>query len=210
MDNILKEKYPHMRTDRLAELLGLKKSVVYNRAFALGLKKSEEFLRSPECGRITNVTTRGIMHQFMTGNIPYNKGKKQTEYMTAQQIERTKETRFKKGHLPVQTLYDGAIAIRRHKREGKSYKWIRISLGKWVEYHRYLWEREHGPIPAGHNIQFRDGDTLNCDLSNLYMISQADQLRHENSFHARYPEEIKKLIQLKGALKRQINKQNKK
>jgi hypothetical protein len=208
MDNILKEKYPAMRTDKLAELLNVSKDAAYNHAFALGLKKSEEFLRSPECGRLIKGTTReaGTMYQFPKGNVPHNKGKKQTEYMTAKQIERSKHTRFKKGDLPGNTLHDGAITIRYHKGTGKPYKYIRIGLAKWVAYHRCLWEQAHGPIPAGHNIQFRDGDTLNCDLSNLYMISRADQLKNENSLHARYPEEVRKLIQLKGALKRQINK----
>jgi hypothetical protein len=145
------------------------------------------------------------MYQFPKGNVPHNKGKKQTEYMTAEQIERSKHTRFKKGGLPGNTLHDGAITIRYHKKYGQYYKWIRIGLAKWVAYHRYLWEQAHGPIPAGHNIQFRDGDTLNCDLSNLYTISRADQMKNENSYHARYPE-LHTLFQLKGALKRQINK----
>jgi hypothetical protein len=205
-ENILKEKYPVMRTDKLADLLNVSKYTVYNHAYALGLKKSEEFLRSPESGLLIKGMTRevGIKHQFKKGHTPYNKGKKQTEYMTTEQIEKTKNTRFKKGDLPGNTLHDGAITIRYHR--GRPYKYIRISKDKWAGYHRYLWEKEYGPIPKGHNIQFRDGDTLNCDLSNLYMISRADQLKNENSFHTKYPEEVRKLIQLKSALHRQINK----
>jgi hypothetical protein len=207
MENILREKYPVMRTDKLAELLGVSKYTIYNHAYALGLKKSEAFLRSPECGRLIKGMTReaGINTQFKKGHSSHNKGKKQTEYMTAEQIERTKHTRFKKGNLPGNTLHDGAITIRRHKRDGRFYKWIRIGLAKWVAYQRYQWEQAYGPIPKGHNVQFRDGDTLNCELSNLYLISRADQMKNENSYHARYPE-LRTLFQLKGALKRQINK----
>lgn len=51
---------------------------------------------------------------------------------------------------------------------------------------------------------------MNCDVDNLYMISRSKQLKDENSLHAKYPAEVRTLIQLKGALKRQINKATRK
>ena len=35
--------------------------------------------------------------QFPKGHVPRNKGKKQTDFMSAEAIERTKATRFQKG-----------------------------------------------------------------------------------------------------------------
>ena len=43
--------------------------------------------------------------------------------------------------------------------------------------HRYIWEKAFGPIPKGHCVQFKDGDTTNCILDNLYLISRAKQVR---------------------------------
>ncbi len=33
--------------------------------------------------------------------------------------------------------------------------------------HRVIWEEAHGPIPAGHQVMFKDGNKRNFDLSNL-------------------------------------------
>lgn len=151
------------------------------------------------------ITHLGMAHRYQKGQSSANKGKKQKEYMSPEAIERTKATRFQKGQLLKNTLHDHAVTIRVDSK-GNSYKWIRLGLAKWVPYHRYLWEQHNGPIPKGYNIQFRDGNTLNCeDINNLYMISRSEQLKTENSFYAQYPKEVQQLIQLKGALNRQIS-----
>lgn len=93
---------------------------------------------------------------------------------------RMAETQFKKGGEPGNTLYDGAITVRLDHpktRKGRPYKWIRISKGKWIHYHRYLWEKKYGPVPAKHMVAFKDGDTMNVRLRNLKLISMADNAR---------------------------------
>jgi hypothetical protein len=47
---------------------------------------------------------------------------------------------------------------------------------RWQEKHRWLWEQEHGKIPAGMNIIFLDKNPLNCTLKNLAMVSKAEQI----------------------------------
>ncbi len=42
--------------------------------------------------------------QRKKGDVSWNKGRKQTDYMSAEAIERTKSTRFKKGNLPCKTI----------------------------------------------------------------------------------------------------------
>jgi hypothetical protein len=42
-------------------------------------------------------------------------------------------------------------------------------------------------------------------LGRLELISRAENMRR-NSYHTRYPKEVAQLIQLRGALNRQINK----
>lgn len=62
--------------------------------------------------------------------------------------------------------------------------------------HRWLWEQAHGAIPKGYNVQFKDGDTLNCVLDNLYLISRKKQLRKNyDDLPAERKAEIRKQIQ---------------
>lgn len=117
---------------------------------------------------------------------PY-KGKKQSDWMSPEAIERTKQTRFKKGHVPHNTLFDGAIVANKDK-TGRIYQYIRISKRVWELYHRYLWEQAHGKIPEEHVLIFIDGDTTNVSLNNLKLISYTENMLR-NSKH-NYPEEI--------------------
>ena len=127
------------------------------------------------------------------------------EWSSPEQIANFRANQYKTGHKPWQTKSNGAISVRKDK-NGHIYKYIRISESRWEMLSRHVWKKHHGAIPAGHNIQFKDGDSLNCDISNLYLISRSDQLRTENSLMARYPKDIRIAIQAKGALYRQINK----
>ncbi|WP_445458407.1 HNH endonuclease signature motif containing protein [Flavobacterium sp. HNIBRBA15423] len=123
------------------------------------------------------------------GDIPANKGKKQTEYMTPEAIEKTKKTRFKKGNIPFNTNPEGDGAIvSRVDSNGRSYKYIRISLGVWELYHRYLWEKEYGRVPENHIIVFKDKNTENTTLENLELITMTENM-YRNSIH-NFPEEI--------------------
>lgn len=111
--------------------------------------------------------------RFKKGHVPQNKGKK----MPAEIRERVKHTFFQKGNLPHNTKSDGYISIRPHKRSGVSYKWIRVDEGNWQLYHRHVWEQKHGGIPDGYIVCFKNSDTLDCRLQNLFCISQADNAR---------------------------------
>lgn len=133
------------------------------------------------------INKRKLMNRFKKGHTPFNRGKKQSEYMSAEAIEKTKATRFQKGHKPHNTKYDGVVSLRADK-TGRHYKYIRISEGVWELYHRSVWERVNGKIPEGHLIAFKDGNSLNTRLDNLEMISMVENM-YRNSTHD-YPEEI--------------------
>ncbi|GHT09564.1 hypothetical protein AGMMS49525_18530 [Bacteroidia bacterium] len=188
----LKEIYPDMTNAEIASVFGVSESAIENRAFKLGLKKSNAYM---------------AIHSscYPKGNIPQNKGKKITEWMSPDGIARCSATQFKVGQLG---WNHKPVGYERVQRDG--YIYVKVAEpNKFRLKHRMVWERHNGAIPAGHNIQFKDGNRENCDISNLYMISRDNQLKHENSLTARYPKEMQQLIQLKGALNRQINKINK-
>jgi hypothetical protein len=113
---------------------------------------------------------------YPKGHRPANWNKKRPGF----HVGRMKESQFEKGHQPKNTLHDLAITIRYDHpktRSGRAYKWIRIAKAKWVHYHRWVWEQANGPVPPKHVVIFIDNDTLNCELSNLKMISMADNAR---------------------------------
>lgn len=195
-DRQLRQMYPHHSTRRISELLGRSERAIYSRAVIMGLKKDEEYLNSPACGRLQKGQSASPGTRFKKGHKTWNKGMKGLQIGGQQ-------TRFKKGNLPHNTREDFAISIRADK-SGKKYKYIRVALGKWVLLQRHNWEQVNGPIPEGMKLVFKDRNTMNCDVSNLEMVT-CSQLMKRNSVH-NYPKPIAQAIQLRGALNRQINK----
>ena len=39
---------------------------------------------------------------------------------------------------------------------------------------RVTWEKHNGPIPEGMCVSFKDHDNMNCDISNLMLVSRAE------------------------------------
>ena len=195
--------YPTTLSSELAKRYNCSISKINNISYKFGLKKNKDFIAEVSRKNMEREDNPARLHWIKKGNTPANKGRKQTEYMTPEAIERTAKTRFKKGNTP-----------HNHKPVG----WQRITKDGYVEIkiaepnvfklkHRLIWENEIGPIPAGHNIQFKDGNRLNCELENLYIITRAEQLGVNNSIH-RYPEELKKAMRMLGKLNKQLKKES--
>ena len=132
----------------------------------LGLKKTPEFYK--------------LQHekgQFKKGEAPFNKGRDMKYWMSEDGQRRSSETRFKTGHAPHNDRPAGFEMLRK-KHKGKRYWWIKPDDGrKMMPKHRYLWEKAYGAIPKGWCVQFKDGDTTNCVLENLYLIKRSQQVR---------------------------------
>lgn len=184
----------------IADATGHTVSSVYQRAKTLGIRKPESF-RSI-AGKIGTQHEKARAHRFKVGLIPKNKGKK----MSAEQYEKSKGTMFKPGQKPVNFKQVGSERVNRD-----GYIEIKVANPRtWKLKHRVIWEEAHGTIPPGFNVQFKNKNSLDVRLENLYLISKADQLKNENSLVARYPEDLQKVIRLRGSIKRQITMYNKK
>lgn len=63
---------------------------------------------------------------------------------------------------------------------------MRCTLGERRLLHYQVWEDARGPVPAGHELTFIDGDIHNCALGNLLLLDkQSMRQRHatgENQF----------------------------
>lgn len=106
--------------------------------------------------------------EFKKGQKAFNKGLKQEDYMSPEAIERTKATRFKKGQMPPNYRPVGSTRI-----TVDGYMEIKTSdKPRWELYHKYIYEKEYGPIPKGHIIAHLDSDKLNNNLNNLIAISR--------------------------------------
>lgn len=85
---------------------------------------------------------------------------------------RTNSGCWSTGHIAFNNVPIGTI------RKHGGYWHIKTRDGKknnnWTQYHRYIWEKEHGPVPEGHKLIFRDGNKDNVSLDNLVCISIAD------------------------------------
>lgn len=79
---------------------------------------------------------------------------------------------------------------------------------RWVGVHRLVWEAAHGPVPPGHAVCFKRGCATTAaseiTLDRLELLSSADQMRRNS--YLRFGPDIARLIQLRGALNRQLNK----
>jgi len=141
------------------------------------------------------ILKRKLASQFKANHLPFNKGKKQKEYMSKQAIQRTKATRFNLGHIPFNTnkIGNGAVVWRIDKDRGKSYQYIRIEKSVWVLYHRHLWQARHGPIPKNQIVIFKDGDTSNVNIKNLKLITKQENM-YRNSVHEYAKETIPSLL----------------
>lgn len=123
----------------------------------------------------------GYDTRFQKGHVPLNKGKKQTEFMSPEQIEASRRTRFQKGNVPHNHLEVGTVVV---TTDGYLARKI-AEPNQWEMVHRRVWEDHNGPIPKGYCIIFLDGNPLNCDISNLQMVSLAENCRMNQS-HMRF------------------------
>ncbi|WP_020531434.1 HNH endonuclease signature motif containing protein [Flexithrix dorotheae] len=136
----------------IAEMIGCTRETISRRRRELGIK--------------------GKISRFQKGDKPWNTGTKG--------IMKANSGSFKKGHLPHNTKTDGDISVRKESGTDIHYKYIRVSLGKWELYHRYLWEREHGPIPENMILTFKNGDQMDCRIENLELISLEDNIKRNS------------------------------
>lgn len=60
----------------------------------------------------------------------------------------------------------------------------------WEYKHRYLWERENGPVPKDNVLMFRDGNKQNCDLSNLALVKKSERMIMNHYGLNNMPEEL--------------------
>lgn len=198
-NDVLREMYAEHFAGEIGAFLGRSKSSVYAQARKLGLESSAEKIR--RSGLVNVDHPNKVAHQFGRGHVPANKGKK----MPPELYAKCAPTMFKKGRP---SLNKKPVGSERVNVDG----YIEIKVAepnRWRLKNRVVWEQANGPIPPGYNVQFRNGNRLDCRLENLYLIDRREQFMTQNSIYARYPKELQYVMKLKGALNRQIHRREK-
>ena len=187
--------YPNHSSKYIAELLGVSITKVYNTAWDAKVKKSAQYMLTPESGRIIEPS---VANQFKPGHTPHNKGKQ----ISAEIYEKVAPTMFKRGNKPHNTKPNGTINVRADK-SGRLYQYIKIKDCQWELLQRHVWTQANGEIPPGSVVIFLDGNYLNCELNNLQVISRRENMARNTI--QRYPAELQEVMKLTSKLKRKTN-----
>ena len=192
-------------------LLGRSQSCVHNQAKRMGLKRTPEYLAAQKARATLRIQTDRVMreHIFQPGLVPWNAGRK--GYKPGGRVA---ETQFKRGCKPKTTQPIGAHRIVNNKSGGpllerKMTETPGPNNLRWVPVARLVWEAAHGPVPPGHIVVFKNPGLRTVVLEQITLdkldcITRAEHARR-NHPRNKHPE-LGRLIQLKGAITRQVNR----
>lgn len=192
LDLFIKENYLVFPVKTLARKVGKSSTYIYTRLKCLNLVIPQELIEE-----------RKKNGRFKIGNT-LNKGKKVSPEVYA----KMKNTFFKKGSIAHNSLPIGAEIKRVDKKNNKSYFMIKIeSKRKLVFKHIHIWTLANGAPKKGENVVFKDGNTLNCKIENLELITD-QELMVRNSLN-QWPSDLQEVIKLTNKLKNKINEKQK-
>lgn len=120
-----------------------------------------------------NVVSSG---RFQPGCVPFSKGTKG--------LLKRNSGSFQKGNIPKNHRPVGSTRVVQGYHETKV-----AEPNVWKQTHRLIWEEAHGPVPDGCMVVFKDQDHGNLKLSNLMLISRAQNIRmNQNGLFSADPE----------------------
>jgi hypothetical protein len=209
-DAVLRAVYATTLTANIAGALGRSLSSTHQRARVLGLTKSIEWIATTARERVEANPDHGSRRtRIAPGQKPWNAGMPGS---TGTQ-EGCRATQFKKGRHPSESRNYLPIGSLRVSADGLLERKFTddpslVPAQRWAPVHRLVWESANGQVPAGHLVVFKPGmhttDIEQITVDRLECITRADNMRR-NTVH-RYGPEIAQLVQLRGAISRQINK----
>jgi hypothetical protein len=203
-DQYIRDNYMTQFLREIGEHLGRTEGTVCQRMKVLGLALPENIKTERLQKTFQQLTDSGKTHRFQKGLIPHNKGKK----MDPEVYERCKGTMFKPGQLPKNCVHFGKPYLHtRIKKDGYIERtwFIQEGTNKRSAYLAYLCRQNNIDL-TGKKPILRDGfdHSRTPTIDDIMIVTNAENMQR-NTVH-RYPKEVVRLCQLKGALQRQINK----
>lgn len=167
-DAYLRARYLDQPIKMMAKVLGRSYCGIKGRMDKIGVEVPKHILAA-----------RKKANQFKPGQESFNKGLKQSDYMSTEAIEKTRKTQFNKGNIPHNTREDGDLSIRTDK-TGREYVYIRVAVAEWEPLHKVKWEAVNGPVPKGHCLWSIDGDSTNTDPENWELITRKENYKRNS------------------------------
>ena len=195
-DAIIVNEYPHCHTQLIAEKLGRTFQSVATRASRLGVKKTEDYMKTA----MDNFMVGQQKTRYKKGHVPWSAGRK------IGTKGRSGETQFKKGYSPHNYLPVGSIRKTSDGYWQKKMTDTGYPPNDWVMVSHLIWQELNGPLPDGYVIKYMDDNKDNLNPGNLQAMSREDCAR---LIMSRIDPGIKKVNQLLGAIQRQLNKREK-
>ena len=200
---LIRSMYCYHTAKEIAESMGISITTVYNLVYKHGIKKPKEWIVNPKSGGFKKGERNSPGTEFKKGQTAHNKGKKVEPHV----YKSLSRTFFPPGHVPFNNKPMYSISVRADS-GGIPYKFIKIRPQYWELLHRYMWMEAHGPIPKNMVVIFKDGNSLNCQLSNLDMITRQENMLRNSSNNV--PEHLKEVVKLKNKLTKKIKEHGKK
>lgn len=203
---LMRRHYADTPSADLAQALGTDVKCVRQKAQHMGLKKNPQLVADMARERSSRPDHGGRATRFQPGVPSWSKGTKGRVGVQPA----CRATQFKPGQksanwVPVgsfRVVADGTLQQKYSDNPGPP-------GARWKAYALIVWEAAHGPVPEGHLVVFRPGrrttDPALVTLDALELVTR-QALMARNTVHARYPPELRQVIQLRGCLTRQINR----
>lgn len=157
----------------------------YHAAFVARFARSDVSASNLHALRKRKGWRTGRTGQFVKDQVPHNLGKKCAPGSGGLHPN-ARRTQFRKGNLPHNTKWLGHERI-------DVYGYIEINVDqpnpytgfgrRYVKKHRWLWEQQNGPLPAGHALKCLDANKQNTDPSNWKAIPRAVLARLNGGRH---------------------------
>lgn len=174
----LRERYADTGNVELADLLGRSRKSVEQRAFKMGLKKSDEFMAQTG---------------FQSGYTPFNKGRRMEEWLSPAVHAKIRANQARTGERNrTAALPDGTV---RDRHDGRHVK----IAGRWVKLSHHVWAQHNGPVPEGIAVFHLDGNCWNDKPENLYLDVPNDV---QAVLRRKSPEERAAICRKSGATRR--------
>lgn len=152
------------KTKEIAELVSAHFGIEFSEKQCRAYKKNHDIISGVDC-------------RFDKGHVPANKGKP----MSQEQYEKCRATMFKKGHVPANHMEVGEYT---HTTDGYLIRKVKETGQQWERFefvHRAVWEEHNGPVPEGKMVSFLDGNKDNCNIENLVLIDNEENLEMNRS-----------------------------
>jgi len=159
-------------------------------------------VRQVQCFCKNHNINSGRTGYFSKGHRPWNAGTK-GEGLTGRN-----RTTFSTGHVPANLrpigseridLKDGYVLVKVKETNPHTGAPTRFRAK-----HIVLWEKKHGPVPAGHAVIFKDGVKTHIVLKNLELVKRAELARLNYMKYSQVPTQLKPTVLALAKLKTRV------